>query len=297
MRLKMQLENLTLMLLCVIALLSFFIGLMLFVRYSFNWLIFENVADSFYLRLLAYLGGAAGPLLIVNVLLNFLMYVQARVYQIANYTFPPLVVDNRTFFLRTVFGVSIVSVAFFIVLFIVHLVNLRQYENRFRDEIASSVKENATLLNAIIQNATTKQNPYALVQLSKPLLKSSAQVRIIVPITNELGKQTYRFLDEVFIPVEYDKQGNKLPAPTEFQAYGEFYQVNSSYFKFYAPTQAEERYFQDVASGKDSEPYLSRSGDHFRVIAGLRDPKTGISVFIWSDSAYFRKGQQQYFQF
>lgn len=74
MRLKMQLENLTLMLLCVIALLSFFIGLMLFVRYSFNWLIFENVADSFYLRLLAYLGGAAGPLLIVNVLLNFLMY-------------------------------------------------------------------------------------------------------------------------------------------------------------------------------------------------------------------------------
>jgi hypothetical protein len=75
MRFKMQLENLTLMLLCIIALLAFFVGLMLFVRFSLSWLVFENVADTFYFRILGYLGASALPLLLVNVLLNFLMYL------------------------------------------------------------------------------------------------------------------------------------------------------------------------------------------------------------------------------
>jgi|JI9StandDraft_1071089.scaffolds.fasta_scaffold00610_14 hypothetical protein len=297
MRFKMQLENLTLMLLCIIALLAFFVGLMLFVRFSLSWLVFENVADTFYFRILGYLGASALPLLLVNVLLNFLMYLQARVYQMANYEFPPLVVDNNKFIIRTITFVSSISLIFLIILFFVHMSNLSKYENKYHDDMVNSIKSNKNLLQLVLQNTSNKKNAFGMANLTKPLLENSSRLRIIVPLSNEFGKKVYRFLDDLNIPVEYDDKGKKLPVPTEFEAYANFYDINSKYFRFYSPTKEEELYFDEFALGNIDKPFISRDGDHFRVIYGISDPITKTAIFVWSSSEYFRKGEFKYFQF
>jgi hypothetical protein len=288
MKFKQLIEYITIIFISLFGFLAFCFIFIYLARFSFQWYIFERVAETFYYRILAILFGGIVLLSVVNFIINISIFTKTYFLKTVGKLESEISFDTKKLLLKTIISSSAIIAVILCSLFILHLSNKHEYHEMMKNKIINFKDHNKSILLNILNNYSMRTNASQMNIDYKSLKTENYKISILIPLIDKNKKIHYRKIEDPTIPSDDRKY------ITEAMAFNDFFNIESKYFSNYEPSTSDIDIFNKIIKNKIDYPIVDSLYYRFTVIYPIYKKNEFILIYLHKD---FGEDKAIYFNF